>query len=56
VSLELRPDADAGLGRQAGELDQRRVADGLDQVLEAPAAGAIQQWLVKHGHEYYFRK
>ena len=39
--LELGPDADAGLGRQALELDQRRVADRLDDVAVAPAARPV---------------
>ena len=41
VRLELRPDAHAGLGREPLELHQRRVADRLDDVAVAPAAGAV---------------
>ena len=51
VGLELGPDADARLGREPLELDQRRVADRLDDVAVATAAGAVSQLL---GH--CFRK
>ena len=39
VALELGPDADARLGRDPLQLDQRRVADGLDDVAVPAAAG-----------------
>ena len=51
VGLELGPDAHARLGRQPLELDERRVADRLDDVAVAAAAGAVPQLL-----RPYFRK
>ena len=47
VRLELGPDADARLGREPLELDERRVADRLDDVAVATAAGAVPQ-LLRH--------
>ena len=48
VALELGPDAHAGLGREARQLDERRVADRLEDVLEAAPAGAIEERLLEH--------
>jgi hypothetical protein len=56
VALELRPDPDAGLRREPGKLDERGVADRLDDVLEAAAAGTIEERFLEHRSEYYFRK
>ncbi len=41
LGLELRPQAHAGLRRQALELHQRRVADRLDDVAVAAPAGTV---------------
>src|SRR5262249_1406124 len=49
--LELGPDAHAGLGRQAPQLDERGVADRLDQVAVATAAR-----LVLERGDSHFRK
>src|SRR5204863_3500065 len=43
VRLELGPDAHPRLGRQALELHQRRVADGLHDVAVTAAARAVLQ-------------
>ena len=43
AALELGVDADAGARRQARQLDQRRVADRIEDVLEAPPAGPVEQ-------------
>ena len=48
VRLELGPDAHAGLGRQALELDERRVADRLHDVPVAAPAGAVLQLMTSH--------
>ena len=47
--LHLRPQADARLGREALELDERRVADRLDNVAVAAPAGTVPQFL---GHDF----
>src|SRR5262249_37040908 len=52
VGLELGPDADRGIGRKALELDQRRVADGLDDVPVATPARLVLEERLSH----YFRK
>ena len=43
VGLELGPDAHARLGREPLELDERRVADRLDDVAVATAARAVRE-------------
>ncbi len=39
-----------GFGREAGQLDQRRVADRLDDIAVTPPAGTVAQPL----HRHYF--
>ena len=46
--LHLGPDAHAGLGRQAPKLDQRRVADRLDDVAVAAAARPVLEGREAH--------
>jgi hypothetical protein len=48
AALELRPEADLRLGRQARQLDQRRVADRFEDVLEMAAARTIEERLGAH--------
>ena len=52
VGLELGPDAHARLGRKTLQLDQRRVADGLDDVAVATAAGAVLELRRRHFRKY----
>jgi len=44
LGFELGPDAHAGLGRQASQLDERRVAYGLYEVAVATAARLVLEW------------
>src|ERR1700684_1240916 len=46
--LELGPDVNAGLGRQARQLDERRVPDRLHDVRVAAAARSVPQPLRRH--------
>ncbi len=48
VRLELGPDAHARLGREARQLDERRVADRLDDVAVATPAGLVLEPLRSH--------
>ena len=43
AALELREDPHPGPRRQARQLDERRVADRLENALELAAAGSVQQ-------------
>ena len=46
VALELGVDAHAGLGAEATQLDERRVADRLDDVaVLSPARPVVEPWL-----------